>query len=129
MQPTYSMSHAHAFLAFAALCSMLAAAPRSTRDSENPELPVILLAGFEPFGPQKPPNPSWEGVKQLDGREWRGHKLVARQIKVVWGAPLKQLQQLIAEHRPAAIFAFGQGAGYALETRARNARGPIPDNN
>jgi pyroglutamyl-peptidase len=123
------MSHTHAFLAVAALCSVLAAAPQTTRAAEIPELPVILLTGFEPFGPQKPPNPSWEGVKQLDGREWRGHKLVARQITVVWGAPLKQLQQLIAEHRPAAIFAFGQGGGYALETRARNARGSIPDNN
>ena len=22
--------------------------------------PVILLTGFEPFGPARPPNPSWE---------------------------------------------------------------------
>ena len=32
--------------------------------------PVILLTGFEPFGAGKPPNPSWEGIKSLDGQEW-----------------------------------------------------------
>jgi len=92
-------------------------------------LPVILLTGFEPFGPGRPPNPSWEAVKRLDGRTWNGHKLVCRQMKVVWGQPLAQLRQWIAEFHPVAVFSFGQGGGFALENRARNARGSIPDNN
>jgi len=39
-----------------------AAAPGGGASTE----PVILLTGFEPFGEAKPPNPSWEGIKNLD---------------------------------------------------------------
>ncbi len=55
----------------------------------------------------------------------------AVQLKVVWGAPLAQLQEVLAEARPAAIFSFGQGgaSGFALETRASNRRGAMFDNN
>jgi pyrrolidone-carboxylate peptidase len=95
----------------------------------EPKLPVILLTGYEPFGAERDLNPSWEGVKKLDGRAWRGHRLVARQVKVVWGEPKRHLEKLIAELHPVAIFSFGQGGGFALETRARNARGPHEDNN
>jgi pyroglutamyl-peptidase len=91
--------------------------------------PVILLTGFEPFGPGRPANPSWEGIKELDGRTWRGHKIVCRQLKVVWGEPLVKLRKWNDELHPVAIFSFGQGGGFTLETRARNARGSIPDNN
>jgi pyroglutamyl-peptidase len=96
---------------------------------EAKDLPVILLTGFEPFGPGRPPNPSWEGIKQLDGRTWRGHKIVCRQLKVVWGEPLVKLRGWIDELHPVAVFSFGQGSGFALETRSRNARGSLRDNN
>jgi hypothetical protein len=49
-------------------------------------------------------------------------------MKVVWGEPLVRLRQWIDELHPVAVFSFGQGGGFALETRARNARGVIPDN-
>src|SRR5262249_11593120 len=86
--------------------------------------PVILLTGFEPFGKKRPPNPSWEGIKGLDGREWKGHRLVCKQLPVVWGPPLEHLPSWIAEYQPVAIFSFGQGGGgyFAVESQAANAR-------
>jgi pyroglutamyl-peptidase len=86
------------------------------------EPPVILVTGFEPFGGAKQ-NPSWEGAQRLDGVEWQGYRIVARQLPVVWGAPQEHLSKWIDELKPVAIFSFGQGGGYALETRARNQRG------
>ena len=100
------------------------AAARRTKPASAP--PVILLTGFEPFGPNKPPNPSWEGIKKLDGRTWRGHKLVARQFKVIWGEPLAQLNKLIDELHPVAVFSFGQGGGYALEHVPETPAAPSP---
>jgi pyroglutamyl-peptidase len=92
--------------------------------------PVILLTGFEPFGDGRPPNPSWEGIKPLGEKAWKGHRLVAKQLPVVWGEPVKQLDAWITEYRPVAVFSFGQGmaGSFALESKAANARAPIPDN-
>jgi pyroglutamyl-peptidase len=117
-----------------AAVSVVTAAEKSQPEIANTrtqpkDLPVILLTGFEPFGPGRPANSSWEGVKELEGRTWRGYKLVCRKLKVVWGEPLVQFRQWIEEFHPVAVFSFGQGGGFALETRARNSRGPIPDNN
>ena len=94
------------------------------------KLPVILLTGFEPFGAERPPNPSWEGIKTLDGTEWRGHRLVCKQLPVIWGKPLEQIEGWVAELKPVAIFSFGQGGGgaFALESRAANRRGGGADN-
>lgn len=91
---------------------------------------VILLTGFQPFGPGKPANPSWEGIKKLDGRSWQGYHLACREMKVEWGAPGAQLAAWVDELHPAAIFSFGQGRpdGFAIETVAHNQRGPIADN-
>jgi pyroglutamyl-peptidase len=88
------------------------------------KVPVILLTGFEPFGKKKPPNPSWEGIKKLDGQQWKGYRLVCRQVPVVWGAPLEHLPGWISEFQPVAIFSFGQGGrgSFAVESRAANAR-------
>jgi pyroglutamyl-peptidase len=92
--------------------------------------PVILLTGFEPFGDKRPPNPSWEGVRDLDGTDWMNYRIVAHQLPVVWGEPLKQLQEQIDKYHPVAVFSFGQGAPgtFAIESRAGNLRGEIPDN-
>jgi len=94
------------------------------------EPPVVLLTGFEPFGPDRPDNPSWEGIKALDGLDWRGCKLVARRIPVVWDEPMKRLEALADELKPVAVFAFGQGlpGSFTIEALARNRRAPYPDN-
>jgi pyroglutamyl-peptidase len=91
---------------------------------------VILLTGFEPFGKDKPPNPSWEGIKGLDGQRWKEYRIVCKRLPVVWSSPLEQLQDWIAEYQPAAVFAFGQGRRgmFTLENRATNQRVDKKDN-
>src|SRR5687768_14463650 len=113
--------------------SALAACPAQEPKQAPAEkdLPVILLTGFEPFGRERLPNPSYEAIDDLHFKQFNGYRLVSTQLKVVWGAPLKELQQLMADTRPVAVFSFGQGgaSGFALETRASNRRGASFDNN
>ena len=92
---------------------------------------VILLTGFQPFGPDKSANPSWEGIKALDGVKWKEFELVAKEMPAVWGAPLESLSKWIAEYRPVAVLSFGQGGadGFRVETVANNRRGRALDNN
>ena len=113
---------------FVAIAGTTRAAEPAANDAPKQDLPVILLTGYEPFGPGKPANPSWEGIKKLDGQLRNGYRLVARELPVEWGAPLPALTKLIEELHPAAIFSFGQGGGYSIETLAQNKRGPFPDN-
>jgi pyroglutamyl-peptidase len=98
--------------------------------AEPSDAPVILLTGFQPFGPGRPANPSWEGIKDLDGREWRGYRLACREMPVDWGAPMVHLSKWIDALKPVAVFSFGQGGAdaFAIETRARNERGGGADN-
>jgi pyroglutamyl-peptidase len=123
-----AISLALAALAGATGLSRDAAGQGGAEDADK--LPVILLTGFEPFGEGRPPNPSWEGIKELDGREWRGYRLACRELRVEWGAPLEQLSAWIDELHPSAVFSLGQGSpdGFALETHARNERGQLRDN-
>lgn len=118
------------FILRAASTALLVALAVGGRSAAAAEPPVILLTGFEPFGPDRPANPSWEGIKDLDGREWRGCKIVARELPVVWGEPLKRLEALAAELKPVAVFSFGQGmpGSYTIEAVAHNRRAPIQDN-
>jgi len=106
------------------------AAAKGTTNKDGAALPVILLTGFEPFGPGRPANPSWESIKSLDGQTWRGYQLICKQLPCVWGQPLEKLEAHIATYKPVAIFSFGQGApgAFAIETRAANRRGNFPDN-
>lgn len=92
--------------------------------------PVILLTGFEPFGPKKTANPSWEGIRSLDGTKWKEFDLVAKEMPVVWGSPRELLSKWIAEYQPVAVLSFGQGdrAGFAVESVANNKRGRDRDN-
>ena len=115
-------------VALIAIAATAIAAEPADNSTKPPDLPVILLTGFEPFGPGKPANPSWEGIRQLDGQEWHGYRLAARKLKVEWGVPLPALTRLVEELHPVAIFSFGQGGGYAIETLAQNQRGDYPDN-
>jgi pyroglutamyl-peptidase len=99
-------------------------------DKVASKTPTILLTGFEPFGEGRPPNPSWEGIKDLDGRQWRGYQLVCKQIPVVWEAPLQNFEAWVTQYHPVAIFSFGQGGpdSFALESRASNQRAGFSDN-
>lgn len=99
-------------------------------NAQNASQPVILLTGFEPFGKERLPNPSWEGIAKLHQTEWHGYRLEAHRLPVVWGAPLQHIDRKIAELKPVAVFSFGQGypGTFAIETKAKNQRGDIPDN-
>ena len=107
-----------------------AAATAQARPATGASRPVILLTGFEPFGEARPPNPSWDGIAALDGRQWHDYRLVCKRMRVEWGAARRQLQQWIAEYHPVAIFSFGEGlpGAFALESEASNSRGQYPDN-
>ncbi len=89
----------------------------------------ILLTGFEPFG-KEPVNSSWEAVKSFDGKSLDGYAIVVAQLPVVWGEPMKRLAALIDEHKPDAVFSFGQGHPqiFTCERLARNKRIDYPDN-
>ncbi len=107
-----------------------ATAPANAAAAAEPAEPVILLTGFEPFGKYRMPNASWQGIKQLDGLRWNGYRIVAREMPVVWGAPLVCLPRWIEQYRPVAVFSFGMGmpGAFCLETTAHNRRGPHRDN-
>lgn len=109
-----------------ALAGDEAASPPAKADQK----PVILLTGFEPFGEQRPPNPSWEGIAKLHQTTWEGFRLEAVQLPVVWGAPLQTIERQLRQLKPVAVFSFGQGypGVFAIETKAKNQRGEIPDN-
>jgi pyroglutamyl-peptidase len=111
-----------------ALLCVLALFTSATLHAAEPR--NILLTGFEPFGGLKRPNPSWEGIKSLDGQEWNGYRLVCKELPVVWGEVLPKLEGWNAEYQPAAILSLGQGgtAGFTIESVALAKRGQIPDN-
>lgn len=130
---------AHALLLAGLLAGIGFLVASNTRESQSDEpapatevdsRPVILLTGFEPFGGREK-NASWEGVRNLDGREFHGYRIVCRELPVVWGAPLTNLRDWTAELHPVAVFSFGEGRphGFDIETRASNQRGAFPDNN
>lgn len=102
----------------------------NSKPNDAAKRPTILLTGFEPFGEVRTANPSWEGVRLLDGKEFHEYRLVSKQMRVVWGEPIKQLQEWIDEEHPVAIFSFGQGARghFAIESLASNNRGTLRDN-
>ncbi len=136
--PTFTVRHLAAqvtlmlFALFSTAGLILAGADSATDpiqpprqiSSPAPGKPVILLTGFEPFGKRRPPNSSWEGIKALDGQDWKGYQLVCKQLPVVFGAPLDYLPGWIDQYQPTAIFSFGQGGwgAFSLETVAANDR-------
>jgi pyroglutamyl-peptidase len=92
---------------------------------------VVLLTGFAPFGGETV-NPSWQAVRALHGRHINGHRIVARQLPVEFGASLKELRATIRETKPALVLCVGQAGGRAsisLERVAINVDDArIPDN-
>jgi hypothetical protein len=88
--------------------------------------PVILLTGFEPFGPGKPAN-LVEGIRQLDGRAWRDTRWSPRDEGR--GAPLVQLITGSTSSTQSRLL-FGQGlpavsrSRRGLATRGGNGQSP-----
>jgi pyroglutamyl-peptidase len=93
--------------------------------------PTILLTGFAPFGGETI-NPSWQAVKALHDRRIGGHRVIARQLPVEFGASLEELRNAIHETKPALVVCVGQAGGRAaisLERVAINVDDArIPDN-
>jgi pyroglutamyl-peptidase len=93
--------------------------------------PTVLLTGFAPFGGETI-NPSWDAVRPLHGKRIGGHRIVARQLPVEFGASLRSLQAAIRETKPALVLCVGQAGGRAqlsLERVAINVDDArIPDN-
>ncbi|KQY52077.1 pyroglutamyl-peptidase I [Lysobacter sp. Root494] len=92
---------------------------------------VVLLTGFAPFDDESV-NPSWQATRALHGRHINGHRIVARQLPVEFGASLKELRTAIRETKPVLVLCVGQAGGRAsmsLERVAINVDDArIPDN-
>jgi pyroglutamyl-peptidase len=69
--------------------------------------PTILALGFEPFF-DNPLNPSWEAVRLLPD-EVMGSHVEKRQLPVGWFECVRLLDEYMAELRPRAVLASGQG--------------------
>jgi len=94
-------------------------------------MPVVLLTGFAPFGGEDE-NPSQAVVRTLDGEVVAGHRIVGRELPVVFGESLHALRHAIGQVRPALVVCVGQAGGRAnisLERVAINVDDArIPDN-
>lgn len=92
---------------------------------------TVLLTGFEPFDGEQV-NPSWQAVSALHGARISGHRVVARELPVVFGASLKALRTALKKTRPTLVIGIGQAGGRAqlsLERVAINVDDArIPDN-
>jgi pyroglutamyl-peptidase len=92
---------------------------------------TVLLTGFQPFGGEQV-NPSWQAVSALHGTRIAGHRVVARELPVAFGASLKALRAALKETQPALVICVGQAGGRAqlsLERVAINVDDArIPDN-
>lgn len=72
---------------------------------------TVLLTGFEPFE-QDTLNPSWEAVRQLEGRLAGDNvRIVARQLPCAFAKAPARLLQLLDEHQPALVIAVGLAQG------------------
>jgi pyroglutamyl-peptidase len=93
--------------------------------------PKILLTGFDAFGGASL-NPSWLVVKELDGHQIAGHRVVAALLPTVFGKSLHRLQALLQQHQPALVICLGQAGGrsaISLERVAINMDdAPLADN-
>ena len=75
-----------------------------------PDLPAILLTGFEPFdGDDR--NPSQAIVQALAGHAIAGHRIVGHELPVAFGDSLRVLRQALRRTRPALVVCLGQAGG------------------
>lgn len=91
----------------------------------------VLLTGFQPFGGEQI-NPSWQAVSALQDARIAGHRVVARELPVIFGDSLKTLRAALREVKPSMVICVGQAGGRAqlsLERVAINVDDArIPDN-
>ncbi len=82
---------------------------------------TILFTGYEPFGDWAI-NPTAEAAKVLDGKEFNGHRIIARILPLRYKEIEPELQKLVNEYKPNAIVLSGQagGAEIRLERIAKN---------
>jgi pyroglutamyl-peptidase len=91
--------------------------------------PTILVTGFGPF-PGAPFNPTGPLVKRLARLRPAGAKVVTHIFETSYAAVDRDLQRLIARHRPQALLMFGlagRARGLRVETRARNELAQLAD--
>jgi len=92
---------------------------------------VALVTGFEPYG-GRGINPAAEVVKQIDGLDIEGHRIVGRVLPVSFGRLRERVRDLMSETDPALVLSLGLFPGepaVRLERVALNlADFEIPDN-
>lgn len=84
--------------------------------------PVILLTGFEPFGPERV-NPSWEVARRLDGETIEGLAVKAMRLPVNCARAAARVKDAIVRVGPQAFLGLGQAgnrASVSLEQVAIN---------
>lgn len=74
------------------------------------KLPSILLTGFTPFGNESI-NPSWEAVRELDGKTVGGHRVISRLLPTAFADSQRELALAIDEVKPALLLGVGQAGG------------------
>ncbi|PMQ05762.1 Pyrrolidone-carboxylate peptidase [Dyella sp. AD56] len=93
--------------------------------------PQILLTGFTPFGDEDI-NPSWEAVRELDGKHIGGHRVVSRLLPTAFADSQRELSLMVDEVRPTILLGVGQAGGrsrLSIERVAINVQDArIPDN-
>lgn len=115
---------------------LMAVTPVSAQDAAPEPAPAsppearVLITGFEPFGGARL-NPSWEAVRQLDGKRVAGALVHARILPVVWDSAGLELARQVAELHPTIVIAFGVAegeTGFRVERVARNENRGYRDN-
>jgi len=103
----------------------------SPQESSARRFPIVLVTGFEPFGPDTV-NPSWMAVQALHGRIVGDHRIVGAQLPTVFDRSIQALRELLHRHHPDLVICTGQAGGriaLSLERVAINVDDArIPDN-
>ncbi|MGG3735816.1 pyroglutamyl-peptidase I [Heyndrickxia coagulans] len=91
----------------------------------------VLLTGFDPFGGDKV-NPALEAIKQLDGKNMDGTRIVTQQVPTVFHESIRIAAEAIEREKPDVIICVGQAGGRTQITPERVAinidDARIPDN-
>jgi len=74
---------------------------------------TVLLTAFEPFGGERL-NPSWEAVRDFDGKMLAGVRVVVRQLPVVFATCGAVLTDALTTLQPDGILCVGQAGGAIL---------------
>jgi pyroglutamyl-peptidase len=74
--------------------------------------PVILLAGFEPFGGEIS-NPAMELLAALQGALVAGHRIATVLLPVTFDGAVRDIERALERERPALALGIGQAGGRA----------------